>query len=32
MMGHKQIELASIETNIIDVGEKPKNGKGFFGA
>ncbi|OAQ57526.1 extracellular membrane protein, 8-cysteine region, CFEM [Pochonia chlamydosporia 170] len=32
IMGHKQIELASIEANMIDVGEKANKGKGFFGA
>lgn len=33
IMGHKQIELASIETTtILDEGEKPKKGMSFFGA
>ncbi|KID70277.1 Extracellular membrane protein, CFEM domain protein, partial [Metarhizium brunneum ARSEF 3297] len=32
IMGHKQIELASIETRIVEEGEKPRKARAFFGA
>lgn len=32
IMGHKQIELASIETRIVEEGEKPGKARAFFGA